>query len=474
MTGRSCCRPVIGSMEIRDQIIHRGLSLQGELMTVLRPQESIGSKLCLLGASPDTANLGVSALFFSVMHAIATHCPQAAVTVFDYSRGVRAGEIEVNKKPFRFVRCGANLSRRFYRRDSLINMRASAMFGGLGNPGVRALAEADAVLDISGGDSFSDLYGRKRFKSISQPKSLVLSLGTPLILLPQTYGPFQDQAALSVARAIVSKSKMAWARDGRNFDTLKELMASQFDPERHREGVDVAFALPSKRPARLSPTFQRWIRDNRKTPVVGLNVSGLIYNAGAAGSKRFGFRSDYVEIVQRLVRRFVEATDVRIVLVPHVLARPGHKEADTAACIDVAAVVADPDRVHVVEEDYDAMEMKWVISQLDFFCGTRMHSTIAGLSSVVPTSAIAYSKKTIGVFESVGQGAAVADPRHQDAEQCLESVWRAWLQREEMAASLRVNLGPVLDRATAQFSVIFEYVEQLINERRRNRDGLVR
>ena len=30
---------------------------------------------------------------------------------------------------------------------------------------------------------------------------------------------------------------------------------------------------------------------------------------------------------------------------------------------------------------FDCGEMKWIVRKLEWFCGTRMHSTIAGLSS---------------------------------------------------------------------------------------------
>lgn len=418
-------------------------------------------KLCLFGASPDTANLGVSALFYSILYAIAEHYPNAALTVFDYGRGVRQDEILFKQKLFRFTRCGANFSRRYYRRDSLLNMRISATLGGLANPGVRAIAEADAVLDISGGDSFSDLYGNKRFQGITQPKRLALRLGTPLVLLPQTYGPFEQPRALQVTREIVCAGSMAWARDKRNFETLRELLREHYDPERHCEGVDVAFALPQINPESLSPRLASWIADNRTFPVVGFNISGLIYNKGAKGSWQFGFKVDYRDMVHKVLRQFLTESEARILLIPHVLSRPGHLEADTPACLQVAELLGAEDRIAVLDHRYDAMEIKWVIAQLDFFCGTRMHSTIAGLSSGVPTTAIAYSKKTLGVFESCGQGECVIDPRSADSEECIQRIWRIWQTRSKVAASLHLNLPKVLERAAEQIVRIFDHIEAI-------------
>lgn len=423
-------------------------------------------RLCLFGASPDTANLGVSALFISVMHAIANRHSNAQVTVFDYGPGPRAATLHFDGKPFHFTRIGANLSRRYYRRDSLFNMRMSAALGGLGNPGVQAIAQSDAVLDISGGDSFADIYGEKRFNAITLTKQLALHQNTPLILLPQTYGPFSTPLSQRIAGDIVRACGMAWARDERSFETLKELLGSDLDPARHDAGVDVAFALPRSKPENLPDRLVEWMKPENPRPLIGVNVSGLIHNRGAEGSRQFGFRSDYRDIIHQLLSRFLAQTKANIVLIPHVLAAKNNHDTDPEACWNVAQGLNSEERLFVLDERYDAMEMKWVISQLDFFCGTRMHSTIAGLSSGVPTAAIAYSKKTLGVFETCGQGRYVVDPRSETLEQCVDGLWEAWEHRASAAETLDEHLPDVKNRALDQMDRIFSYIENLKNTSR--------
>lgn len=426
----------------------------------LMPPISIGItyapvKICLFGAAPDTSNLGVSALFLSVLNEIVRRTPGAQLTVFDHGNGPREDQVLLHSTPFQFTRCGANFSRRFYRRDSLLNMRASAAVGGLGNPGVQAIKEADAVFDISGGDSFSDIYGNKRFQMITQPKRLVLRQRTPLILLPQTFGPFNSPQAEKVAREIISGATMVWARDKQSFHTVKTLLGNRFVPENHATGVDVAFAMPKRRPEDLPIQLKEWLAKDRLRPVIGLNVSGLIYNEGAAGSRRFGFQGDYRDIIHRLLRRLVDSTDANIVLVPHVLSKFGHYESDPQACSNAAATIESNNRVFVLNKFYNSMEMKWVISKMDFFCGTRMHSAIAGLSTGVPTSAIAYSKKTFGVFETCGQGDCVVDPRIIGPEQCVERIWQLWLARDNVEASLSEHIPAIEKQSIQQMDRIF-------------------
>lgn len=333
----------------------------------------------------------------------------------------------------------------------------SAMFGGLGNPGVRAIAHADAVLDISGGDSFTDLYGRRRFNGVALPKLITLQQQRPLILLPQTYGPFKSRRSRRIAKRLVRGATAAWARDERSFIALRELLGEAFDPNRHHSGVDVAFLLPKFEPVKPLPEpIHRWLNAERERPTIGFNISGLIYNDPKAAVQRYGFRADYRQLVKEFLRRILEETEANILLIPHVLVEFGHYESDPSANQAVANELHDiaDKRLAIVPPDYDQSEMKWIISHCDWFCGTRMHSTIAGLSTGVPTAAIAYSIKTQGVFETCGQGEHVMDPRQRTTDEMVNALFISFQQRELTRPVLAEHLPSVKQQAEHQMDQI--------------------
>ncbi len=522
-------------------------------MTSARPP-----RLVLCGASPDTGNLGVSALCYGALTGIFRGYPDGDVTVFDEGHGLRAATAEFGGHAFPFRRCGATGTRRVWQRRSYWNMRVSSCFGGLGNPAVRRLIEADAVLDITGGDSFTDLYGPRRFRAGSAFKQFVLGLGKPLILLPQTYGPYRDPRHRAIAADIVRRAAMCWARDERSFATLRDLLGDAFDPQRHRSGVDVAFTLEPREPrAPLPEPVATWIScrgtdfqsvaatplparggleegqighyhidtetererpvgqglpgyppalqggvggasgssdvptpaqpptafatcdsrfaipsglapsiprslDPSIPPLVGFNVSGLIWHDPIAMRGRYGFKADYREVVLGFLRRLLLETDVNVLLISHVLTPRGHYESDPAASEAVIAALRDDsdsrvraaaaERLAAVPPLYDhPSEAKWLIARCDWFCGTRMHACIAGLSTGVPTAALAYSLKTQGVFETCGVGHGVVDPRVLDTPTAVEALWAAWSARVATAATLRGQLGAVRARTAAPF-----------------------
>jgi polysaccharide pyruvyl transferase WcaK-like protein len=400
----------------------------------------------LFGAAGDTGNLGVSALMHAALGGVARCAPDTRVTVFDNGWGVRSGQALFDGKAFAYRRCGARLSKRYHRAESFANMRLAGMFGGLWNAGARAVLEADAVWDVSGGDSFGDLYGERILRAILAPKLLALRAGKPLVLLPQTYGPFRSEAGLRRARDVVQRSRLAWARDARSFEALRDLAGEGFDPERHRAGVDLAFALAPREPVSALPdSIAGWLKGGR--PLVGVNVSGLIHNDPDAPAK-YGLAVDYRELMGGLMRRLLEETEANVVLIAHVVPTGDRRESDVTAARELLAGLgpAAAERVALLPPHHDASEVKWLVSHFDWFCGTRMHATIGALSSGVPTSGLAYSLKMEGVFESCGQGTRVADLRAGDAAGALASIWSSYEERD----AIRRELGDAMPAVRAR------------------------
>lgn len=421
-------------------------------------------RIALMGACPDTGNLGVNALARSTMLGIHARIPRSEICIFDNGRGIRQAQYRSGEGNIRYQLCGLINSRRVYRRESIINMQVSAMLGGLGNPGLGVLANSNAVLDISGGDSFTDLYGKKRFDLICKPKALVLKEGRPLILLPQTYGPFKSPAAGRTASEIVRRASSAWARDNRSFEILKDLLGNDFDEDIHRCGVDVAFLLPAQKPvSELAPKIGSWFKAG-SPQTIGINVSGLIYNNPRAARTRYGFKADYPSTVQALIKKILADSDCNVLLVPHVQTPKGDYESDVDACSRVYALLSadEKQRVAVLSDRYSESEIKWVISKLAWFCGTRMHSTIASLSSGVATTTIAYSDKALGVFASCAQQAEVLDPRHLDTADLVDATYDSFCRREKLAAELRSTLPSVLQRAGEQMDSIASRCVELV------------
>lgn len=417
-----------------------------------------GPRVTLLGAPGDTGNLGVSALLHATLAALHQRVGNIEITVCDNGLGTRHGattDAAGRTWPHRLV--GLRLSRRVYRPESLAAVRIAARLGGCGNAAAQALRSADVVLALNGGDSFSDLYGTWRFRSVALPQLLALRQRRPLVLLPQTYGPFAGASVRRTAADITGRAQMAWARDAQSFDELRALLGDRFDAARHRHGVDVAFRLPATPPAGALPErLQLWLDPRRDRPVVGLNVSGLLYH-DATTTSRYGLVDAYRGTVGVLMERLLQETPANLVLVPHVL---GAGESDALAIADVLArlTARDRSRVQAAPALRHPGEAKWLIGSVDWFCGTRMHATIAALSSGVPVVGIAYSMKARGVFASCGLADEVVDARELGAGALADRVMSGWHRRHEVADTLQRHLPGTLARADAQMDAVADWV----------------
>ncbi len=380
--------------------------------------------------------------------------PGASVGVLDDGWGVRADN-SGRYESIDVEHLGARLSRRWHRPESWAQIRVAQMLGGFGNPVASRIARSAAVLDISGGDSFTDIYGEARLRKIAAPKEAAIRAGRPLVLLPQTYGPFSTVNGRRVAEGLVRSASLAYARDSASYERLLELAGTASNPSCLRCGVDVAFALTARRPREEIADHIDAIEGEC---IAGVNISGLL--RGSAGHDQFGLVGDYVSTMANLVTGLVDA-GTRVLLIPHVHIPGGEGESDIAAIDAVLALLPETvrSRVTVIPSELDAAELKWCIAQCSWFVGSRMHSTIAALSSGVPACGYAYSDKTLGVFETVGMGDHVVDARHFGGDEAVEAIFASFKAREPTGRQLAARVPAVVDQARGQLRDIVAEVE---------------
>lgn len=420
-----------------------------------RHEEAVGTgpRICLFGAAPDSGNHGVSALMLATVDGLSRRHADAVITVFDNGLGARRRTFVVGDRTVAVDCIGFRGGRRYNRPENQLTTRVAARAGGLGNPGAAAVLSADVVLDLTAGDSFTDLYGRERFATTAAGKRLALAAGRPLVLLPQTYGPFRHRRTLHRATALLRGATAAWARGADSHRQMVRMLGPHHDPARHHLGVDMAFTLPPTPPGpTVMAQVERTLGMVPGAPVAGVNVSGLLYGRPDAG-QRYGLAVDYDRTVRGIVVGLLDA-GATVLLVPHV-------RNDIAACHALAADVHDR-RLVVAPPELGAAETKWLIGRTDFFCGTRMHATIAALTSSVPTCAIAYSPKTAEVFRTLGVADRVVDARRDGTEDVVAAVLQGWEERRAIRTVLQRSVPVAVGHAVAQRDAILDVVDRLV------------
>lgn len=279
---------------------------------------------------------------------------------------------------------------------------------------------SDIILDICGGDSFTDIYPDKRFAYVAATKIMTILAGKPLVLSPQTIGPFSRQPHSAIAAWICRRARAIFARDPLSMAALDALAPGVTA----RQVVDVAFALPFNPRPKLSAGGGRL--------QVGLNVSQLLMHGGHAGGNEYGLEFDYPVLMRRLVEALLARDDCDVHLVPHVLATEMPWEDDRRAADELK--LAYPS-LHHHPDFTSASDAKSFISGLDFLVGGRMHATIAAFSSGVPVVPVSYSRKFEGLFGALGYGWLV-NARGMDTDAALARILDALDRRTELAAAI--------------------------------------
>lgn len=126
--------------------------------------------------------------------------------------------------------------------------------------------------------------------------------------------------------------------------------------------------------------------------IVGINIS-IYVNEGEH------YNTLFLKNIEKLINYILEKTDRDIMLVPHVF----WETQDDRKLIKHVKELFCTDRVWILDsENLDYCQIRYAISQCRFFMGARTHSVISAYAVCVPTVALGYSVKSVGIAKDIG------------------------------------------------------------------------
>ena len=243
----------------------------------------------------------------------------------------------------------------------------------------KAFEECNCVFDITYGDGFSDIYGKVWNVNTDMAKQIANISRTPLVLLPQTYGPYENNFLKKWAVYIVKNCALALSRDQQSADEMSVWGCKKVIP-----ATDLAFALPFDR--------NKYSLESDKIKI-GINVSSLLWDGG----HNINLVTNYQEYCRRIITKYTSNPNFQIHLIPHVIDKKNYDSLENDSRICNILHKEFPDTV--LAPDFDTpIDAKSYICNMNVFIGARMHSTIGSMSSGVPTIPFSYSKKFEGLF----------------------------------------------------------------------------
>lgn len=331
-------------------------------------------QISIMGCLVSNSNLGCVALTYSILNIfekISKEINESFTYVFyehyydenSYKKMCQVLNVDFDRVKYSPIGCSnlCQLKRFIWRFPKTLKM-------------ISNIKESSLVIDLTQGDSFTDIYGLDRFNDLTDVKLVVEKLGVPLILGPQTYGPFIDKGVMNKAKKVIENAYMVISRDEKSREYL-----STFCNQDILVATDLAFGLPYKSSLKKSNKIK-----------VGLNPSGLLFSQKTEPTEiKFDLSVDYDKYLDKIINKISNDERYELHLIPHVGndAVPYFKDRNNIICHNSFS---------------NPIEAKNLISGMDVFIGSRMHATIAAFSSGVATIPVAYSRKFSGLFNNIG------------------------------------------------------------------------
>lgn len=389
------------------------------------------TKFLFVGGELSSGNRGVDAITLGSMYCLREFYPDAQFAIVGFTSPISAVSVQQIYLGDRQI--DIDEARTSFRRGAQMVLCTRLVRSPIRDVTLKYFWWADAIVDISAGDGFGDTYGAKVFLRHSLGKFIALHLGKPLVIFPQTMGPFRTRTSRLLARYLLGRANLVCVREQISEKIVQGVLGSSGNVVCL---ADMAF-LMKEADVSAKPYLLDELPDAGKP--VGVNVSGLLWHRGREMYSERNTTLDYREMILGVVRRLVQEMGKPVVLVPHVFSET--YAGDLIACREAYDHLRDLEsRVFLLRQNYSAPEIKALIAQCEFFVGTRMHSCIAALSTGTPVVPISYSHKYAGILQRFEIQDWLVDPQVLSQEQAVDLVLSGYERREEIRERILTKL----------------------------------
>jgi polysaccharide pyruvyl transferase WcaK-like protein len=311
----------------------------------------------------------------------------------------------------------------------------------------RYLRRAEAVLAL-GGDNYSldytsgPLWLTKGPVVCTELDDLAVSNKKPLVIWGASVGPFSKSPYFERYMARHLRKVHIFARESATVEYLAGLGLK--DNVHHV--ADPAFVMAPEQPTESLDI---------PNESIGLNLSPLMARFVTDGNIE-----QWMDVSADIINRLVERASRPVYLIPHVVG--GLYNDDHKFFSGVLKRKIDRhDLVTLIAPTFNAARTKWIIGRMAVFAGARTHSTIAALSSNVPTVSFSYSIKARGISRDVyGHTDYCIAPGQLTPEIVADKIEQLLQQRTEVRGLLEKRIAEVKQLAMNSGQLLRDLLDQ--------------
>lgn len=246
----------------------------------------------------------------------------------------------------------------------------------------RTLYESDFIVVCGGG-----FLGGKKMESLMHVFQMYINtkFNKNVYVMGTSIEPISNKMIKKVTDKVLKKMTHVYAREIITYEYLKTVLPKSnftlipdmaFMLEDVYEKNSLIEKLKNKSNKVYGITVRQWNFPNSKDPKEQMDK--------------------YINSIIDFMNQKIENNNI-FVFVPQVIV--GYAN-DTDVARKIKNGLKKPEGFIIIDDDLSPVEIKTLISNFDYFIGTRMHSNIFAISMKIPTIAIAYEKKTNGIMHT--------------------------------------------------------------------------
>jgi len=315
---------------------------------------------------------------------------------------------------------------------------------------IRNFNSADAVFVKGGG--FIHAYGERTAPYLMWfflfYVRLAKRLNKKVVFFPNSFGPFEGHTVKKQVRNVLKKVDIIYAREKVSAEKLGDLLNRKIPVE-----MDLGFFLKSGNEQRTQELLKKYgfsIEDK----IVGITIRPWRFPGSDNPKKLF---ENYINSVESLVNHIV-ALDYKVAFCNQSLGPNSHEDDRHA----IRELIRRCDHASVVwiDENLTCDDLKALYSNFHFFVGTRFHSVIFSMTSLVPSIAIGYGgNKAKGIMGDFNLNDYVTQIEKVSSSQLTSMFDKAMLNYDNIKLKLRENT----DKIEESRSRIIEDILSLYN-----------
>lgn len=316
------------------------------------------------------------------------------------------------------------------------------------------LAKADIIIS-TGGDVLTEDYGTLSYIFHMLNLFYGLLFKIPVVVCAESIGPFKKKINQVIANYLFNKASLITLRENISKKHLDDLMINK--PPIFITN-DFAFLLEPASNDRIQSILLEHGIKTRSKPLIGISLSKIISHYGFLNTTDDNEKYlKYIQLMAQVIDYLTTEFNSNVILVPHVM-EPKNDDRDVNK--DVYKLVTNKNSCKMLEKEYTAEELKGIISKCDIFIGSRMHSTIASTSTIVPTVAIAYSHKTHGIIGGLlKQEKYVIDIKDLTYQNLITVIDDIWNNKDNVKRSLESEMLEIKEKSLVNAILIQNYTK---------------